>query len=65
MGTLRWLVKGHNTIVSIHRYESEAIKSAMFYNDRYQTDEFYVQKFNKKKVDNWLEEAKNSPVDGV
>jgi len=49
----------------MHRYEGEAIKAAMFYNDEYQTDEYYIEKFDKRKADNWLRKMNESQVDGV
>ena len=65
MSSLRWLVKNHNSVVSMHRYEGEAIKAAMFYNDEYHTDEYYVEKFDKKKAEGWLRKLNNSQADGV
>jgi hypothetical protein len=65
MSSLRWLVKRNNTLVSMHRYESEAVKSAMFYNDEYQTDEYYIEKFDKKKAEHWLGKVNDSQVDGA
>ena len=65
MSSLRWLVKNHGSVVSMHRYEGEAIKAAMFYNDEYQTDEYYIEKFDKRKADNWLRKMNESQVDGV
>ena len=49
----------------MHRYEGEAIKAAMFYNDEYHTDEYYVEKFDKKKAEGWLRKLNNSQADGV
>ena len=49
----------------MHRYESEAVKAAMFYNDEYQTDEYHVEKFDKKKAEHWLGKVNDSQVDGA
>ena len=49
----------------MHWYEGEAIKAAMFYNDEYHTDEYYVEKFDKKKAEGWLRKLNNSQADGV
>jgi hypothetical protein len=37
----------------MHRYEGEAIKAATFYNDEYQTDEYYIEKFDKREARRW------------
>jgi hypothetical protein len=53
MGTLRWLVKNKypsDTIVSMHNTESKAVNSAIYLNDIYQTDTYYVEKFDKRKA---------------
>ena len=49
----------------MHRYEGEAVKAAIYLNDADQTDEYYVEKFDKKKADHWLGKVNDSQVDGV
>ena len=49
----------------MHRYESQAVKAATFYNDEYQTDEYYIEKFDKKKAEHWLGKVNDSQVDGA
>lgn len=65
MGSLRWVVKNQGSVVSVHKYEGEAIKSATFYNDEYQTDEYHIEKFDKRKVEKWLGKVNDSQVDGA
>ena len=53
MSSLRWLVKNKypsNTIISMHDTESKAVKAAIYLNDIYQTDTYYVEKFDKRKA---------------
>jgi hypothetical protein len=48
----------------MHRYEGEAVKAAIYLNDVDQTDEYYVEKFDKRKA-KWLDATKDFPADGV
>jgi len=52
MGSERWVIKNsenNDTLVDMHRYEAEAVRHAIFLNDQYQTDSYYVEKFDKRK----------------
>jgi hypothetical protein len=53
MSSLRWLVKNKypsDTIISMHDTESKAVKAAIYLNDIYQTDTYYVEKFDKRNT---------------
>jgi len=53
MSSLRWLVKNKypsDTIVSMHNTESKAVNAAIYLNDIYQTDTYYVEKFDKRNT---------------
>ena len=51
MSSLRWVVKSTEEYTNkyIHSTESEAVKHAIFLNDLYNTDQYYVEKFDKRK----------------
>jgi|LakMenEpi03Aug12_release.lakeMendotaPanAssembly.Ray.scaffolds.fasta_scaffold1154543_1 hypothetical protein len=38
-------------VVAMHDTESKAVKSAIFFNDLYETDKYYVKKIDKRKDD--------------
>lgn len=48
----------------MHRYEGEAVKAAIYLNDADQTDEYYVEKFDKRKA-KWLDVPTSSLADGA
>ena len=52
MGSVRWVVKSTEEYTNkyIHSTESEAVKHAIFLNDMYKTDTYYVEKSDKKDL---------------
>jgi capsid protein len=38
-------------VVAMHDTEGKAVKSAIFFNDLYETDKYYVKKIDKRKDD--------------
>ena len=50
MSSIRWIVKSTEPYTNkyFHAIESEAIKHAIFLNDMYKTDTYYVEKTDKK-----------------
>ena len=51
----RWLVKlkrtGFETVIAQHRTEQSAINHANVFNDQYQTDEYYVEKWQAARCE--------------
>jgi capsid protein len=52
LGSVRWVVKSTEEYTNryIHSTESEAVKHAIFLNDTYKTDTYYVEKSDKKEI---------------
>lgn len=51
LSSLRWLLMRDDKIVAMYRIESEAVKSAIYFNDLYETDIYHVKKIDKRKDD--------------
>lgn len=50
MSSLRWVVKHQDDILWMYRYEGEAVKMAIYLNDSHQTDQYYVEKIDKRDL---------------
>jgi len=51
LSSLRWLLMREGRVVAMHDTEGKAVKSAIFFNDLYETDKYYVKKIDKRKDD--------------
>ena len=51
LSSLRWLLMREGRVVFMYDTESKAVRSAIYYNDLYETDKYYVKKIDKRKDD--------------
>jgi hypothetical protein len=51
VSSLRWLLMREGRVIFMYDTEGKAVKSAMFYNDLYETDKYFVKKIDKRKDD--------------
>jgi len=51
LSSLRWLLMREGKVIFMYDTENKAVRSAIYYNDLYETDKYYVKKIDKRKDD--------------